>query len=329
MKVAILGAGAWGTALAELLADKGFEVSLWFYDRTALEEARETGINPYLPGLKMNSVLDLSANLHDSLTGADWLVLVMPAQHLRATLKRIKNQLPSHTKLVFCSKGIETKRFALMGDVLAQELPGHIKKALFLSGPSFADEVAAGRETAVVIAGPRALALKAQELFATPNFRPYISSDTIGVQVAGAYKNVLAIAAGILAGLGKGQNLQAALIARGLKEMTDFGQALGAKRETFAGLAGVGDLVLTTGSAKSRNYSFGVKIGQGSKAVELIGEQVAVVEGYYTVKAIAGQAKRLGLNLSIAQALYSILYRGSDPEAAIQKLMNRQLKPEL
>ncbi|MEI6379147.1 MAG: NAD(P)H-dependent glycerol-3-phosphate dehydrogenase [Candidatus Falkowbacteria bacterium] len=329
MKVAILGAGAWGTALAELLADKDYEARLWFYDKKALATAIKERVNPYLPGLRLNKSLVLSGDLAQTLEGADWLVLVMPAQHLRATLKQIKLLLPSRVKLVLCSKGIETKGFALMSDVLAQELPKYTNKAVYLSGPSFADEVAAGRETAVVIAGPKLLAVQAQQLFATPNFRPYVSTDIIGVQVAGAYKNILAIAAGILAGLGKGRNLQAALIARGLKEMTDFGQELGAQRATFSGLAGVGDLVLTTSSAKSRNYSFGVEIGQGARASGLLARQAAVVEGYYTTKAVYGKTRQLGLKLSIAEALYQILYRGSDPEKVIQKLMRQQLKAEL
>lgn len=326
MKIAVLGAGAWGTALAEVLADKGFGVFLWFFDRKSLSITKKNGVNPFLSGLKLNPEIGLTAKIEEALAGVDWVVLAVPAQNFRETLRRAAAYLPIKAKLIICSKGIEMKGFKLMSEVVAEELPRFANKAVYLSGPSFADEVAAGRETAVVVAGPEKLAKAAQELFACNYFRPYVSADAIGVQVAGAYKNILAIAAGILAGLGKGHNLQAALVARGLKEMTVFGMALGAKRETFSGLAGVGDLVLTTGSTKSRNYSLGLAIGQGQTARKYINSQMSVVEGYYTVKAVYGKAKAMDIAPSITEQLYKILYRGLDLERAIGALMRRELK---
>lgn len=326
--IAVLGAGAWGTALAEVLAGKGLATTLWFFDQESLLESGKTGVNPFLPGLELNPRIALTGNISQAVREADWIVLVVPAQHFRETLRRAAPYLPPKANLIVCSKGIEMKGFKLMSEILAEELPYFASRAVYLSGPSFADEVAAGRETAVVVAGPARLAKAAQELFACRYFRPYVSNDIIGVQVAGAYKNALAIAAGILAGLGKGHNLKAALIARGLKEMTLFGMALGAKRETFSGLAGVGDLLLTAGSSKSRNYSLGLAIGQGQKAKDCIASQKAVVEGYYTVKAIFGKAKELGLEPSITGQLYKILYQGKDPEQAISALMRRELKQE-
>ncbi|MDD4412218.1 MAG: NAD(P)-dependent glycerol-3-phosphate dehydrogenase [Patescibacteria group bacterium] len=329
MIIAVLGSGAWGTALAKMLAEKHDDVRLWFHDQEACFETKRTHINPYLVKIKLPTNLKLETDLAKALPGAEIVILATPAQNLKPVLKKAKKYLSSKAIIINAAKGIEIDSFGLISEIIDEVLPEFSNNAVFLSGPSFAAEVALKKETAVVLASKSAVAArKAQVALSMNYFRPYTSRDVVGVQVAGAYKNVLAIAAGVLSGLGKGENLQAALLARGLKEMTRFGKTFGAKENTFLGLAGVGDLVLTARSEKSRNFSFGREIGRGRLAKDVIKNSNAIVEGYYTVKAIIKKAKKLGLNLTIANSVYNILYENYEPETAVRDIMLRGLKEE-
>ena len=327
-KIAVIGAGAWGTALARLLAEKGNEVSLWFYDKQVLASAQRTGSNPFLPNFSLKG-LKLTDDLPEAVSGAMVVVLANPAQSNRTILKKIKSQLEPRAKLLVVSKGIELKTFSLMSDVIKQVAPSYFKTATFLSGPSFASELAEKKITIVSLASRDAKTAKAlQQLLATDYFRPYITSDIIGVQIGGAVKNVIAVASGIVVGLKQGENTKAALITRGLAEICRLGCALGAKQETFMGSAGLGDLVLTAGSGQSRNFSFGLAVGRGQKPSILIKQSKEVVEGYWTTKAVWHKAKALKVKMAITDELYQILFNNKNPRQAMESLMARNLKTE-
>lgn len=325
--IAVLGAGAWGTALAKMLADKGHDVRLWFYDKKALRLTSASGYNPYLPTVKLSRALMVTDDLPAALNGAEAVLLATPVQCVKLLLRRCVKIWPKGAMVVNCSKGIELNSAMLVSEIVKKILPR--APYVVLSGPSFADEVGHERETAVVVAATQSkFAKQAQEIFGNEYFRPYVSNDVVGVEIAGAYKNVLAIASGLIAGLGKGENLQAALIARGLNEMAEFGQALGGKRETFLGLAGVGDLTLTATSKQSRNYSFGLALGSGRKASLLLKADQPVVEGFFTVKSVLKRAKKLNLELTIAHELNEIINHRIKPRQAVAKLMRRTWKAE-
>lgn len=327
-KIAVLGAGAWGTALARLLAEKGHEVWLWFFDQTALAEARATGINPYLPGFTLDKV-KLTDNLAETVSGADVILLANPTQHNRRVLKEAKPYLSAEAVLVNVSKGIESDSFTLMSEMIAEVTPAQATTACYLSGPSFAKELAEEKITIVSIASvDRESARAIQALLATDYFRPYVTDDVIGVEVAGAVKNVIAVAAGLVVGLAGGHNAQAALVTRGLAEMMRLGVAMGARAETFMGSAGLGDLFLTAGSSMSRNYAFGLALGQGGQVEGLIERSKEVVEGYWTTKAVWHKAKELNIDMAITNELYNILFERKDPSKAMLDLMKRELKGE-
>lgn len=327
-KIAVIGAGAWGTALARLLATKDVEVWLWFYDASAYQAALAMNENPFLPGFALGAVRptdDLSAAVSD----ADTVMLVNPAQSNRQILQNLKNFIADSAIIINASKGIELDSFSLMSDVIADVLPEQADRACYLSGPSFASEVAAEKITIVSLASRNAAAAKSmQELLATDYFRPYLSDDVIGVQIGGAVKNVIAVASGIVVGLREGANAQAALITRGLAEICRLGLRLGAKQETFMGAAGLGDLLLTAASERSRNFSFGLAIGQGRSPESLIKDAKEVVEGYWTTKAVRDKARSLGVEMAIAEELYQILFNNKDPRRSMEELMSRDLKTE-
>jgi glycerol-3-phosphate dehydrogenase (NAD(P)+) len=327
-KIAVIGAGAWGTALARLLAVKGHEVSLWFYDKKVLARAQRTGVNPFLTGFVLKNI-KLTGDLAEATAGSEVVVLANPAQANRAILRKIKPWLLSRAKLLVVSKGIELKTFALMSDVVKEEVPRHFKTVAYLSGPSFASELAEQKITIVSLASRDLhVARELQQLLATDYFRPYITRDIVGVQVGGAVKNVIAVASGIVAGLNEGENAKAALITRGLAEISRLGICLGANQETFMGSAGLGDLLLTASSEHSRNYSFGLAIGRGRKPLDLIKSSREVIEGYWTTKAVWHKARALGIELAITNELYKILFKRKDPRQAMEDLMERDLKNE-
>lgn len=335
MHVAVIGAGSWGSALASLLRSKDHEVVLWDIDGETVAAIDETGNNErYLPGLALSPGLRATTDLAAAVAGADLIVLAVPSQVMRDVAERIRPLLETTAEdSVLCSvtKGIEVQTLLTMHQVLEDVLPAEVHPRLtYLSGPSFAVEVAAGLPTAVTIAGrDLTYARRAQIAFATKFFRPYLSEDVVGVEIGGCAKNVVAIAVGLANGMGFERNADAGLITRGLSEITRLGVALGADPLTFGGLSGVGDLVLTCTSEKSRNYRVGYGLGQG-EALETIQERLGqVAEGVVNAKAVHLLAVSMGVEMSICNAVYRLLYEGLSPQDAVDELAARDLKHEL
>lgn len=323
--IGVLGAGAWGTALAEMLAGDGRDVLLWARRREVAEEINASRINSlYLPGVELAPSIRATANIEDTAACAI-LLLVTPAQHMRETL----NMMAAFPRdLVLCSKGIEAGTGRLMAEVAADAAPG--SAIAVLSGPTFAHEVAAGLPTAVTLAcgGGETQWNRLRDAIARPGFRPYYSDDLVGAEVGGAVKNVLAIACGVVEGLGLGQNARAALIARGYAEMLRLGDTMGASRDTLAGLCGLGDLVLTCTSTSSRNFSLGVSLGQGVSPQELLARRHTVAEGAHTAPVLAGLAARLGIAMPIAEAVHRLL-QGAPAKEIAAELLARPLRAEI
>ncbi|MEO1046760.1 MAG: NAD(P)H-dependent glycerol-3-phosphate dehydrogenase [Pseudomonadota bacterium] len=322
--VGVIGAGAWGTALAQMLASDGRSVRLWAYEAELVETISAKHRNPlYLPDAELNPDIQATNSLGD-LSGLDIILAVTPAQ----VLGRILADLPAAPlDLVLCSKGIEAGTGRLMNDV-AKEACQQSQVAV-LSGPTFAHEVVQGLPTAVTLAcsGGEEQWQRLSTAIARPAFRPYYSDDVIGAEIGGAIKNVLAIACGVVDGLGLGQNARAALIARGMAEMLRFGGALGAKAETLSGLCGMGDLVLTCTSTSSRNFSLGKALGEGASASDLMADRRTVAEGAHTAPVLAALATDRGIAMPIVTAVEAIL-DGAAPKEVVAQLLARPLKPE-
>ncbi len=328
MKITVIGAGSWGTCLAWLLSDRGFPVTLWAYETEVVEQIRSDRQNRlYLPGVLLPEALTATNALDEAVQGADVLVFVVPSHVARPVLTRLAPVLGTAAGappiIVNATKGIEAETGRLMTEVMAEVLPTAVHARLaVLSGPSFAKEVSRRLPTAVVIASRDTdLAESLQHLWATPFFRVYRSTDVIGVQLGGALKNVMALAAGGADGLGLGHNTRAALIARGLAEMLRLGVAMGADAQTFAGLSGLGDLVLTCTGELSRNRTVGYQIGQGRKLADILQGMKAVAEGVNTTKSAALLAKRHGVEMPIVEQLHAVLFEGKDPRQAVVELM--------
>ncbi|BCA78220.1 NAD(P)H-dependent glycerol-3-phosphate dehydrogenase [Desulfuromonas sp. AOP6] len=331
MNIGVIGAGSWGTTLANLLAKKGYAVSLWAYEKDLVERMGETRINDlYLPGCTLSSNMTFSAELGKVSAGKDLLLLVPPSQVMRRVMEEAAEAIDPDTLMVSASKGIENNTLQIMSEVLAEVLPGHIRKlTAYLSGPSFAKEVAAELPTAVTVAAENpAIAKKVQEIFSTDYFRVYTNKDVVGVELGGALKNVMALAAGVSDGLGFGYNTRAALITRGLAEMNRLGAAMGADPATFAGLAGMGDLVLTCTGDLSRNRSVGYALGQGRTLNDILQEMTMVAEGVKTTLSTYQLAKKLQVEAPITEQMYLILYENKNPRQAVIDLMQRELKSE-
>ncbi|PHK94266.1 glycerol-3-phosphate dehydrogenase [Pseudoroseomonas rhizosphaerae] len=336
--VAVIGGGAWGTALALTAHRAGRSTSLWIREESAAAEIGSTGRNPFLPGHEIPRAIAVTTALDAALRGAGLAVLVIPSQHLRAVAARVEALLPPGVPVVVCSKGVEAGSGALMTQVVAEEMPG--RPQAVLSGPSFAAEVAEDQPTAVTIAaagpgGPQDLfaedhlAGRVAVTFASETFRPYLSDDPVGVEVSGAVKNVLAVASGIIAGRGMGSNPRAALLARGLAEISRLSVALGGRAETVLGLSGAGDVMLTCSSEQSRNFSFGKALGAGrapGAAQGAIGR--AVVEGVANARSVLALAQRLGVQMPICEAVDRIVHRGLPVERAIAALLTGPLRAE-
>jgi glycerol-3-phosphate dehydrogenase (NAD(P)+) len=326
--VAVLGGGSWGTTLANLLAEKGKTVRLWAYEPEVVEAINRGHENPlFLPGVPLARGLQAFTDAEEAVAGAPVIVSVAPSHAVRGVIGRIAGAVVPGTLLVSATKGIESDTLALMSAVITECVP----QARFaaLSGPSFALEVCQGQPTAVVAAArdPSA-AHDAQHLFATPAFRVYSGSDVIGVELAGALKNVIAIAAGILEGLGLGHNPRAALITRGLAEITRLGVRMGADPLTFAGLAGMGDLVLTTTGSLSRNRSLGLALARGERFADYRASHRSVAEGANTSLAGAALGRRMGVELPITEKVCQVLFQDKPPQDAVAELMTRELKAE-
>jgi glycerol-3-phosphate dehydrogenase (NAD(P)+) len=326
--IAVLGAGSWGTTLANLLAAKGESVRLWAYEPEVVEAINRTHENPlFLPGVPLCASLRASGDASATVRSAPIVISASPSHVVRTVVRAVGESVAPGTLVVSATKGIETDTLALMSEVFAECLP----QARFaaLSGPSFAIEVAQGQPTAVVAAArDETTALDAQSLFATPTFRVYSGRDVVGVELAGALKNVIAIAAGILEGLGLGHNPRAALITRGLAEITRLGVAMGAEPLTFAGLAGMGDLVLTTTGSLSRNRALGVALAQGETLERYRATHRTVAEGANTSRAGAALGARYGVELPITQKVCEVLFDGKSARDAVPELMGRELKAE-
>jgi glycerol-3-phosphate dehydrogenase (NAD(P)+) len=327
-RVAVLGAGSWGTTLANLLAHKGDEVRLWAYEPEVVEAVNRSRENSmFLPGVPLSVKIRAVGDVSEAVSGVEVIVSAPPSHAVRGVIRDLGEVVPPGTLVVSATKGIETDTLALMSQVFAESLPTVRFSAL--SGPSFAAEVCEGQPTAVVAAArDEATAQAAQRVFATPVFRVYSNLDVIGVELAGALKNVIAVAAGIAEGLGMGHNPRAALITRGLAEITRLGVAMGADPLTFAGLAGMGDLVLTTTGSLSRNRSLGVALAEGQSFEQYRATHRSVAEGANTSLAGAALGKRLGIELPITEQVCEVLFRGKSPREAIAQLMGRELKSE-
>jgi len=326
----VVGAGAWGTALAVVLAEKGHDVTVWCFEPEVSKSLNEGGLNPYLEGVSLPRAIRGETDLKSALRGAQLVVSVSPAQFVRGVMGRAAPHIEAGAMVLSASKGIELGSLLRMDEVLFEVLPGHaMRNFCVLSGPSFAREVATGQPTAVVVASrQRSVAARAQGLFQTPTFRVYTNTDVIGVELAGALKNVVALAAGTTAGLGFGHNTTAALITRGLAEATRLGVAVGADKATFYGLAGLGDLVLTCTGSLSRNRAVGYRLGQGEPLERILGDMTAVAEGVETTRAALELAKRVEVEMPIVEQMYAILYEGRAPADALRALMTRDPKPE-
>ena len=327
-RCAVVGAGAWGTALADLLARNGHDVRIWAYEWDVVEAINRAHENRrFLKGSKLDARVRAFADINESLEGTELTTVATPSHVMRSIIRAAKGSFPSGAPVVVAAKGIEAESLALMTDVALSELPGSTVVAL--SGPSFATEVVNCQPTAVVVASTNSDAARfAQETFSSTYFRAYTHADVIGVEIGGALKNVMAVATGIAEGLGLGFNARAALITRGLAEMTRLGTKLGAEATTLAGLAGLGDLVLTCTGSLSRNRSVGVEVGRGVPLEHVLAERETVAEGVVTTRSARALAKREGVEMPIVDAVYRVLFENHPPRDAIGALMSRELRSE-
>lgn len=326
-KAGVIGAGAWGTALAQACVRAGLEVTLQAREPEVVESIGRRGENEaFLPGVRLDPALRVTAELAD-LADCDLVLAVPPAQHLRATLTAFAPHARPRLPVVLCSKGVERGTLKLMTDVLAETLPE--AAAAVLSGPSFAGEVARGLPTAVTLACPEPqLGADLARAIAGPAFRPYLADDMIGAEAGGALKNVLAIACGIVEGRALGRSAHAAVITRGFAEMTRVAEALGGRAETVAGLCGLGDLVLTCSSPQSRNMSVGLALGRGESLAQALSGKRSVAEGVESAPAVRELTARLGVETPICEAVAAVLAGETDVDAAIEALLNRPLRSE-
>ncbi|HEY3910918.1 MAG TPA: NAD(P)H-dependent glycerol-3-phosphate dehydrogenase [Stellaceae bacterium] len=327
-RLAIIGAGAWGTALAIVAERAGASPVLWARDPEIAAAISERHENPsYLPGIALNPGIAATAAIAAAVAGAEAALLAVPAQFLRGMLDRLSPALPRGLPLLHCAKGIEAGTLATMSQIGAEMLPA--SPSAVLSGPSFAGEVARGLPTAVTIASADlGLAESFLRALGGSHFRPYLSSDPIGAEIGGAVKNVLAIACGVVVGRGLGDNARAALITRGLAEMVRLGLALGARAETFRGLCGLGDLVLTCSAVQSRNHALGLALGRGQALDAALGGRRTVVEGVATAAAVSALAARLGIEMPISEAVDAVLHRGAPIETMTDRLLSRPYRAE-
>lgn len=326
-RIAVIGGGAWGTALAHVLALGGHEVRLWAHEAETVNEIREHRSNSvFLPGISLAQSL-MATELFEDLADAELCLLVPPAQHLGAIAAELRSYIRADVPWVICSKGIEQTSGRLLGDVLGDAVPGATIAAL--SGPSFASDVARGLPAALTVAcTDEATGEEIARSLASLTLRLYWTRDLIGVQLGGAIKNVLAIAAGIVDGKQLGASAHAALVTRGFAEMRRFAAAFGAEPQTMAGLAGLGDLLLTCGSPQSRNMSLGRSLGQGQALADILSKRRAVTEGVYTAIAMAKVADAKSIDVPIARAVHAIVEGRIDVDDAIRDLMTRPVRPE-
>ncbi len=331
-KVAVLGAGGWGMAVANLLSEKGYAVSLWEFDKKAADNLCSTRLLPAkLPGIRLNDSINITNDLGESAANAEYICFVVPAQTLRATATSLSSlKLTQKPVLINLAKGIEVDSLKRMSEVLGEIMPRDSYSGIAtLSGPSHAEEVSRGVPTAVVAASvENKISAAVQELFRTPRFRVYTSDDIVGVELAGSLKNIIALASGMLDGLGLGDNTRGALLTRGLAEIVRVGKRLGADPVTFSGLSGVGDLVTTCLSRHSRNRFVGEQIGRGRKLGDVLAHMTMVAEGVETARSGFQLSKKLDVEMPITFQVHHVLFEGRSPAEAINDLMVRDPKRE-
>ena len=325
--IAVIGAGSWGTTLAHLLSSKGFEIALWVYEKDLSEEIRQTRVNSvYLPDIELPDNIRVTGSLQEALEKARYIVNAVPAQHTRSIFREVLPYMIDEAIIVSVAKGIERGTLLTVSSIL-KELSAH--PVAVLSGPSFAKEVIKKLPTAVTLATENIhTGVLLQEIFNVDHFRVYTHDDLLGVELGGALKNVMAIASGIADSLGLGNNARASLITRGLVEMTRLGIAMGAKERTFSGLSGIGDLVLTCSSPLSRNYTVGIKLGQGMKLKDILTQMRSVAEGVPTADSAYELSKKYHVEMPIIEQVYKVLYEDKDAGLAVKDLMERSLKSE-
>ena len=330
MKLTVVGAGSWGTALAELAERCGHDVMLWAHEPEVVAAIKESRSNPvYLPQAKFSYRLEATNSLEAAANFSSTLLMVTPSHHYRAVLGKIKGYLPGPVRVVSATKGIENETLARVSEISSEVLGEKLTAFGCLSGPTFAAELSRCDPTAAVIASTDAeLAREIQEALSCKYFRLYSSSDVTGAEIGGSMKNVMAIAAGIIEGIGLGSNTTAVMLTRGLHELGRLGIALGAQPETIAGLAGMGDLILTCTGALSRNRRLGVQLGQGKTLEKILGESREVAEGVKTTRSANDLSKKLGIEMPITHEMFRVLYENETPRNAIQRLMTRPLKAE-
>jgi glycerol-3-phosphate dehydrogenase (NAD(P)+) len=325
--ISVVGAGSWGTTLASLLAEKGYDVTVWAHEAEVVEGInKERRNNIYLPDFLLSENLNATGDIAASVKNARYILNAVPTQHIRTVFAPLQSHIREDAVIISASKGIEINTLQTPSIILKEVLQ---KPVAVLSGPSFAKEVASKLPTAVTLAiEDRKTALLLQEIFNTDYFRVYTHDDIIGVEIGGALKNVIAIAAGICDGLGLGHNARAALITRGLSEIARLGLGMNAREVTFSGLSGLGDLVLTCTGPLSRNYMVGHKLGQGMKLPDITAETRSIAEGVTTTLSAYELSKKLGIVLPIIEQVYLAIYKEKPPKEAVRDLMNRTLKSE-
>jgi len=332
LKIGVIGAGSWGTALAKLLADNGHDVQIWAYEPELVKEINSKHENTlYLPGFQLPSNLRASGDIHECVKDKELILSVPPSHVVRRVISEIKDEIPVGVPIVSASKGIENESLMLVSDILEDVLPIHCHPYLcYLSGPSFAKEVAGQKPTAVTVASyNHKLAEHVQKVFSSEVFRVYTSSDVPGVEIGGAVKNVIAIASGAITAMDLGHNASSGMITRGLNEMTRLAVRLGANPLTLSGLAGMGDLVLTCTGGLSRNRTLGFKLGQGMTIQEILGDMNMVAEGVKTSESVYHLAKKLNVEMPICEQVYLVIHKGKDVREAVSDLLKRDLKREL
>lgn len=325
--IAVIGAGSWGTTLSCLLADKGYDISLWVYEEDLCDEMRKTGINRlYTPDLKITDNIVITHDIEEAVHNARYIINAVPTQYTRSIIQNALPYLNPDSVIVSASKGIERKTLLTVSSIIREST--HHKIAV-ISGPSFAAEVAKKRPTAVTLScDDMTTALLLQEIFNTGYFRVYTHDDVLGVELGGALKNVIAIASGISDGLALGHNARAALLTRSLAEIKRLGVAMGAQEYTFSGLSGLGDLILTCTAFLSRNYTLGTKLAQGMKLNDILSQSKSVVEGVATAESAYELSKKYDVQMPFVEQVYKVLYENKDPALAVKELMNRTLKTE-
>ncbi len=329
-KIVVIGSGSWGTALGLVLANNGYSVTLWEYNmEQATELIKDKENKKYLKGHKFPENIRIENEVKNLLKDAITVVFAIPSQSLRAVVAKFSNQITEKMLIVNTGKGIEINTGNRLSEVIKEEILGKFhKNIVVLSGPTHAEEVALGVPTVIVASGQIEAAKIIQEQFTNKNFRVYVGQDTIGAEIGAAVKNCLAIGAGIADGIGFGDNTKAALITRGLAEMTKYGVAMGAEEKTFSGLTGIGDLIVTCASKHSRNRHVGERLGKGETMEKILSDMIMVAEGVPTVKAIYNSATKLKIEMPIVEGIYKIIYEGINAKDMVSELMTRDLKEE-